>query len=404
LNESYTTKTWYFFFLIFPTGISQGFITIALPWVLKQHGFSVAAIAGIVALGLSANLWRFLWGPVVDMTLSLRKWYWISFAASSITLMLLCYIPYEIRHSGLLTITLFISQVAATFLMMPTTAYMAKCVPTNRKGSAGGWYQAGNLAGTGLGGGVGLWLAGHFSMPVTGMILCIVSLGFSLVIQLLKDIPAEQGKRLGRELVALGKDIIALVKIPLALLTILLICMPIGSGAAANLWSAIATDWKTDANTVALVTGIISGIVSTVGCVVGGIMVDRWGVWSGYLASGAVCAVVTIIMAILPMEPYVFIGGVLAYTFGLGLINAAFTAVILLAIGKKNAATKYALLSSFGNLPVVYMTAFNGWSHDHYNSRYMLLAEAVIGFAFILISLFIIRKMQSRKMLKTVDM
>jgi PAT family beta-lactamase induction signal transducer AmpG len=281
---------------------------------------------------------------------------------------------------------------------------MAKCVPVNRKGSAGGWFQAGNLGGTGLGGGVGLWLAGQFSMPVTGIILCIVSLSFALVIQLLKDIPSEQGKKLGKELVALGKDIISLVKVPLALLTIILICMPIGSGAASNLWSSIATDWKTDANSVALVTGIISGIVSTVGCVAGGIIVDRWGVWSGYLASGAVCAVVTIIMAALPMEPYVFVGGVLAYSFGMGLINAAFTAVILLAIGKKNAATKYALLSSFGNLPVIYMTAFNGWSHDRYNSRYMLLAEAVIGFAFILIFLVIIRKMQSRKLLKTADL
>ncbi|MBK8642726.1 MAG: hypothetical protein IPN15_11105 [Saprospiraceae bacterium] len=54
-------------------------------------------------------------------------------------------------------------------------------------------------------------------------------------------------------------------------------------GAAANLWSAIAEDWKTDVDTVVLVTGILSGLVSALGCVVGGFIADKWGVWMSYL-------------------------------------------------------------------------------------------------------------------------
>jgi hypothetical protein len=44
--------------------------------------------------------------------------------------------------------------------------------------------------------------------------------------------------------------------VPLALLIVFL---PIGSGAASNLWAAVADDWHASANTVALVTGVVGG-------------------------------------------------------------------------------------------------------------------------------------------------
>ena len=46
-----------FFFLVLPTGISAGFVGVTLPFVLTRAGFSVAAAAAIVAVGLSANVW-----------------------------------------------------------------------------------------------------------------------------------------------------------------------------------------------------------------------------------------------------------------------------------------------------------------------------------------------------------
>ena len=47
-----------YFFLVLPYGISNGFVSIMLPFVLVREGFSVAA--AVVALGFSANLWRFV--------------------------------------------------------------------------------------------------------------------------------------------------------------------------------------------------------------------------------------------------------------------------------------------------------------------------------------------------------
>ena len=132
---------------------------------------------------------------------------------------------------------------------------------------------------------------------------------------------------------------------------------------------------------------------------VGGYVADRFGNWVAYLGSGTICALVTIGMAALPYQPYVYIAGVLAYAFGCGLINAAFSSVLLFATGKRHAATKYSMLSSLGNVPVVYMTAFNGWAHDQHSSKYMLIAEGAIGILFVALCIISLKRMQAKKLL-----
>ncbi len=396
------TKPYYMFFLIMPMGISQGFVTVALPFLLTKNGFPVALTAGIVAIGLSANLWRFVWGPVVDLSLSLHKWFWLSLLATIASLLLLCFIPFTQKGAFLLSIIVFVSQVAGTITLLPINGFMAKRIRKNKKGEASGWYQAGNLAGTGFGGGAGLWLATHYSLAIAGVVLCIVSILFALVMFLIKDIPHLKEKTIAQEIKIMGKDILALVKLPAALFVMILIIMPIGTGAMANLWSAVATDWKTDADTVVLVTGLLCGVVSAVGCIAGGFITDRWGVWNAYLGSGIFCALVTVLMAAMPYQRIVYIAGVLTYGFSTGLMYAVYTAIIFFVIGKKHVATKYSLMSSLGNLPVVYMTTFDGWTHDKFGSKYMLIAEAFVGGLFVIIFFFILKRMRHKKLIPVV--
>lgn len=397
-------KPFLIFFLTIPSGLSQGFVTVALPYILTQHGFSVSQSAAVVALGFSANIWRFLWGPIVDISLSLKKWYWISIALCTSSLLLLCSNSFAVNQKAFLTLIVFISQVAATFLLLPVNGFMAKSIAEHEKGKASGWYQAGSLTGVGIGGGAGLWLTTHYSVMTAGIVLSVACIVSALVILVVKDIQSEKEKTIFKEMAALGKNIFAMIKIPAALLVIMLMFLPIGTGAAANLWSAIAKDWNVQADTVALVTGILSGFVSAVGCVVGGYVLDRWGNWVGYMGSGALCALITFVIAIMPMHPYVYITGVLVYTFGIGMINAAFTSVILYAIGKRHVATKFSLLASMGNVPVVYMTALNGWTHDTYNSKYMLLLEAALGILFVIIFSLLLKRMMNKKLIPaTID-
>lgn len=399
MHDQNYAKPWYIFFLVLPYGISFGFVTVTLPYLLTHNGFSVEMAADIVALGVSANLWRFLWGPVADITLSLRRWFWIGIISCVATLLLLCMIPFEHKYITILTVIVFISQVASTLILLPVGGFMAHRIEDHRKGMASGWFQAGNLGGVGLGGGAGLWLSVHFTVFSAGAILSLLIILSSLVVLWIKDVPSLSKQTLRLQMKEMGKTVLSMLRVPAILAVIILIWFPIGSGGASNVWSAVAGDWKVSADTVALVTGIISGLVSALGCITGGFIADKWGVWYAYLTTGAISALVALVMAALPFTPMVYITGVLVYSFALGMINAAFSAIILFAIGKKAAATKYSLLSSLGNIPVVYMTSLDGWVHDHGGSRYMLVVEALAGLLSVAIFLIVFKWMRNRKFL-----
>ncbi|HEY6913648.1 MAG TPA: hypothetical protein VI413_03145, partial [Paludibacter sp.] len=173
--------------------------------------------------------------------------------------------------------------------------------------------------------------------------------------------------------------------------TSFVVLTPIGVGAAAGLWSSVATEWKAGPDTVALVTGMLSAIVTALSCLFGGFISDKFGHWIAFFGSGALLALLTLFMGFTSFIPATFTGGVLLYAFIYGINFASFSAVVLHAIGKGLASTKYALLSSLANIPTTYMTALDGWMHDYFNIKFMLWGETIIGFTFILICLIIMQ-------------
>ena len=397
MRDPASTKPLTFFFLVLPYGISSGFVSIALPFILTRDGFSVATAASIVAIGVSANLWRFLWGPVADLTLTARRWYLLGLGTSALTLPILSLMPLHKSEVGILMVVVFISQVASTLIVLPVGGLMAHTVADEAKGRAAGWYQAGNLGGTGIGGGAGVWLASHVSKQAAGGTLCLAMLASAAAIYFASDVRIVATESLRARMRILGRDIVDLLRSAIPLFTIVLVCSPVGAAAMNNLWSAVASDWRASANTVALVTGVLNAILSVIGCIVGGWIADRIGRWWAYFGSGGALALVALVMAAIPRTPLTYSCGVLAYVFFGGVAYAAFSAVVLFAIGRGAASTKYATLSSLGNLPVVYMTAADGWAHDWFGTSWMLAVDALSAVACIAIALLVLRKILGRR-------
>jgi len=392
-----STRPVTFFFLVLPYGISGGFASITLPFVLTRAGFSVALAASIVAVGVSSNLWRFLWGPVADLTLTARRWYLLGLGTSAATLLILAFLPLDQNAVAVLISVVFISQVAGTLIVLPVGGLMAHTVAETAKGRAAGWYQAGNLGGNGIGGGAGVWLASHFSKEIAGAGLAVVMLASAAAIYFASDVRVLAHETVAERMRLLWRDILSMLRAAIPLFTIVLVCSPIGAGAMNNLWSAVAPDWNATPNQVALVSGVLNGVISATGCVVGGWVVDRISRWWAYFGSGLAVALVAIVMAVAPRVPGSFIAGVLVYALFTGMAYAAFSAVVLLAIGRGAAATKYATLSSLGNLPVVYMTASDGWVHDRFGTAWMLHSEALVAIVCIVIALAILRSIHPPK-------
>src|SRR5438105_12447573 len=277
MRDRYFSHPFVFFVLVLSYGLSSGFISTPLPFILTRVGFSVALAASIVAIGVSANLWRFLWGPVADLTLTARRWYLLGLGTSAATLLILALLPLHQNAVAILMAVVFVSQVAGTLIVLPVGGLMAHPVAENAKGRAAGWYEAGNLGGNGIGGGVGVWLASHFSKEIAGGGLALAMLASAAAIYFASDVRIVSTETLGERMRILWPDILSMVRAAIPLFTIVLVCSPIGAGAMSNLWSAVAPDWNVTPDQVALVSGVLNGVVSAVGCVIGACVADRLG-------------------------------------------------------------------------------------------------------------------------------
>jgi predicted MFS family arabinose efflux permease len=154
---------------------------------------------------------------------------------------------------------------------------MAYGTSHEEKGRAGGWFQAGNLGGNGIGGGAGLWMAQHLPAAwMTGVILGLACLACAAGLFFVPEPEsAHREGGLAKSLLNVARDLWGVARSRIGFLALFLCFLPLGSGAASNLWSAVAGDWHASANTVALATGLLNGIVSAVGCVLGGWICDR---------------------------------------------------------------------------------------------------------------------------------
>jgi PAT family beta-lactamase induction signal transducer AmpG len=370
-----------FMFLFTPFGVMFGYVSVTLAYLLTKAGIPLEQVAPLVAVGLLPNIVKFIWAPLVDATLTFKKWYLISSIATSIGILLTGILPRAVENLPLFTIVVLVSSFANTFLAMATESLMAYDTPENMKGRAGGWLQAGNLGGLGLGGGAGLWLADKLPAPwMSAGVIAIACLLCSFGLYFLPDTKSTiRTHSLRTTFINLNKDIWNVIKSRMGFLALFLCFLPIGSGAASNLWSAVSGDWSASADTVALVIGALGGLLSAIGCLLGGWICDRMDRKRAYIIFGLLQAGCAVGMAFSPRTETMFIGWTSLYAFSTGLTYAGFSAFVLEAIGKGAAATKYNVFASLSNFPIYYMIYIDEWAHKKWSAFGMLNIEAIMG-------------------------
>jgi PAT family beta-lactamase induction signal transducer AmpG len=84
-------------------------------------------------------------------------------------------------------------------------------------------------------------------------------------------------------------------------------------------------------------------------------------------------------MASTPHTVALYVFWNLAYALLVGLAYAAFSAVVLSAIGQKSGATKYNLYASLSNFPIFWLGLVLGSLADNYGTEAMLYGEAAFG-------------------------
>ncbi|MEO8751098.1 MAG: MFS transporter [Casimicrobiaceae bacterium] len=381
-----------FLVLILPFGVMSGYLTVAVAYLLTKAGVSVEQIAELIAVSFIPQTWKFLWAPVADTTLTRKRWYVFAGIVSALGIYLTGAVPATESGITVLYAVVLVSNVAVTFLAMAVESLMVYGTPPEQQGRAGGWFQAGNLGGAGLGGGAGLWMAQSLPEPwMAGAVLALACVLCIAALLFVAEPPAlARSDRYWRQIVGVLKDLWEVARARPGILALLICFLPIGTGAVSGLWSAVADDWHASADTVALVTGVFGGIVSAVGCLVGGYLCDRMDRKTGYALYGVVQAACAVAMAVAPRTETMYIVFTTLYAFTSGLTYAAFSAVVLEAIGLGAAATKYNLFASLSNMPIAYMTLVAGWAHTRCGSSGMLVTEAATCVAGVLVFMAIV--------------
>jgi len=369
--------------LVAPFGMSSGFLTVTLAYRLDAAGVGAEAIAGLIALSYLPHTWKFLWAPLVDLTWRRRHWYLASTALSALGIVAMGWFGNDGSRFGLLTAVVLVANVAVTLSGMSVEGLMAHGSDDAAKGRAGGWFQAGNLGGQGLGGGLALWLVQDrgLGMAAAGAVLAALCVLCALALWRCHEPPvlAHPSGSVVQALRGLRDDLWSVARSRRGALAILICFLPIGSGAASNLWPVLAGDWHAGANTVALVNGVFGGLASAAGCLVGGPLCDRIDRKTAYGLFGALLAVVALLMSLAARTETLFAVFALAYSFVLGMSYAGFSAVTLEAIGRGAAATKYNLLASLSNMPIAYVTWVDGWAYSRSGATAMLHVDAAAG-------------------------
>ncbi len=364
--------------LFAPFGISGGYVSVTLAFLLGRAGLSTIAITTIIAASIWVQTWKVLWAPVIDTVGNPKLWYGLGAAGIGATILAMSVLPATAGGLPTLTILAVVSSAASTLVSMSSEIFMAQCVPPGMRGRASGWSQAGNLGGVGVGGGIGLVLAQHVAKAwVSGAVLAAICLACW---GCMRFVPPVHRTRVARsywtDLKEVARDVRDVARSRIGYLALIVMVLPIASGAAP--WAAIAGEWTADADLVALVNGVVGGLVSAAGALVGGYLCDRMSPKRAYCLFGLLAGVVAVAMAWSARSPSAFVVFVLGYNAMVGCGFAAYSAVVLEAIGRRSAATNFNLMASLSNVPIALMTSFDGWSHDRFGTNAMLYGELAL--------------------------
>jgi PAT family beta-lactamase induction signal transducer AmpG len=380
---------WLFGFLGTPNGLVNAIIVILMPYVLRKQGVAVDRIAEIVAIASIPNVWYFLYSPIVDLGLQRRSWILLAAATSGLSAAL------AVLSSGgslaLLTFLLFASGTIGSVISSANGALLSFLDPGVR-GRASGWYQAGNLGGGTVGGGLAIWLADRVSLPILAVSVVVLIVLPATAAFLIEE-PPPQRRAIAPLFVDLFKDLRDVLWSRRTLIGIAIFLSPVGSAAVANLASGLGPDYHAPPGEVMWISGIASGLLAALGSLAGGFVCDRMNRVQAYALSGGLAALFASYLAFAPHTPWTYALGYSAYSIAAGFAYAVFTALVLEVMGRRHhaAGTAYSLFVASGNVPILYMTWLDGVGYKYGAVRGLMTVDALANGVGALVLLLIAR-------------
>lgn len=375
-EERRAPAPWLFAVGAMPYGVFNGVIALALPYLLRRHGVSVAQIASTLAAAQLPAMWYFLWAPLIDMRFRRRTWVMMLSVASAVCATTALWLDLATRI-GLVTALLVVGSALNQPISSALGGLAAIVVPEPLRSRTAGLGQGGMLAGGALAGGLAVWLGQHWSDRFVALVIGVLVAvpAFAL---LAVDEPRRAPSSARHRASEAWREVMSTLKRRDVWLAFLLFLSPAGAGALILLLPAVAVDYHASPGIVIWVVAVGGGLCAAGGAVVGGFVCERIDRWLVYPGVGVVVALIAGLAAIAPRTVGVYVAAAASYGFITGLSYAAFMALTLDLLGSAAAAagTRFTLFVAATNVPLVYTVWLDGLAHDRFGLRGMLWADA----------------------------
>jgi PAT family beta-lactamase induction signal transducer AmpG len=249
---------------------------------------------------------------------------------------------------------------------------MAQGVPERLKGRVSSFYQGGSLGWGALGGGGMLMLAQHMARGPLGLLTsAAIALPGLLALTIAEPPVMRHPGGFGEVMAKIGHEIKTTFWRWSALPVLLLLCSPMGSGAAQGLLPSIAVEYGVSGDSVAWMNGVAGGLLTAAGALLIGFAKMPDDIRPAYCWAGLANALSLGILCLGHPRPSIYFASVALYLLTVGACYALFTGLVLklLGVSGKSGSTRYAIAVSLGNAPVAYMAKVDGWGYGRFGLR-----------------------------------
>jgi PAT family beta-lactamase induction signal transducer AmpG len=409
------------FFLLYMTeGVPLGFAATAIATQLRRQGVGPAEIGAFI--GSFYLPWAFKWafGPVVDVFYSDRLGRRRGWILGTQVMMMLTLLATSLlrlpEQLGLFTVILLVHNTFAATQDVAIDALAVNVLKEGERATANGVMFAGASIGQIVGGSGALFVTSQFGFTTSFYYVAATILLVTLIVVLpMKEGPGpERVKVVGSALRAAGAEMRdfaitsfrsflgtrgAFAGLGLALLPPGAMCLGLA------LQSNLAVELGLDDSAVATLN-FWSGLISAGGCIVGGLLSDRFErrrMLTGYIVLMAVPVLtlatilqhyqwimpVSITADHRPVVPALLItsfwAATLVYAWFNGMMYSTTTAIYMDVTNPKVAATQFTAYMALFNLAIAYSATWQGISIEAWGYPKTMVFDALYGLLFVLV-------------------
>jgi PAT family beta-lactamase induction signal transducer AmpG len=358
------------------SGIIQGGV---LAFLLTQQHVEIGRSSRLVALLALPTMLYFLWSPITDFFVRRRTW--LLMGAVTGGAMMAAGLLQRNLASGAAFAFLLAGGVCTQLVVSSCGGMMGALGLERSKRVASGFYQAGGMGF----GAVTLWGLLKVSEKGDVKLLALAAAAMIAIPGLFALAAPKQplitGDNFGATMERLWGEAKATFGRWEAIPYTLMMLFPMGSGAAVGLLPAVAEKYGVSAGQIGWMNGLAGALLSAAGALAVPLIPARIRASVSYLTVCLVNALTLCLLWLGPLTPATYFVGATLYLFTIGACYALFTAVVLEFLGAsgKSGSGRYSIINSLGNVPVLYMTALDGWGASRGGPRWLAGTETVVG-------------------------